>query len=122
MFFYILNAYWRRYRVMVIRGDLCCFFLAAALTPGDPARDPGVTAGKPLRSLNASATVWAERPRCWCQFGTWMGRIAAGDLGTGRCFRIPLSRDDRRPSGPTLNIALMTIVISVALGRAYGVV
>lgn len=53
---------------------------------------------------------------------TWMGQLARGDLGTSLLSNTSVAGMVGARLGPTINIALMTIVISVLLAVPMGVI
>jgi len=76
------------------------------LTPGDLARSFGGDAANPCALERIRDSLGLERPAAWLQFfGTWRGQLLRGDLGNiVACANTSVGWDDRRPSGPTLNI------------------
>jgi peptide/nickel transport system permease protein len=55
------------------------------------------------------------------QFLLWLGRIVEGDLGTSIFFKIPVLDLILQHIEPTLSLAAVTLVISVSIGIAIGV-
>ncbi len=55
------------------------------------------------------------------QFITWMGRLLQGDLGTSLISGTPVTTMVGQRMFPTINLALLTIVIAVAIAVPLGV-
>ncbi|MBB5703234.1 peptide/nickel transport system permease protein [Ochrobactrum daejeonense] len=96
-------------------------FLLLRLTPGDPA---AILAG------DAATTEQLERIReamglnepILTQYFTWMGRIFRGDLGVSLISGVPVLDMISQRIGPTISIAVLTIIIAVLAAIPMGVV
>jgi peptide/nickel transport system permease protein len=96
-------------------------FLLLRLTPGDPA---AIIAG------DTATTEQLERIReslglsdpLLTQFGRWVGLLMQGDLGTSLISNTPVTGMIAQRIWPTLNIAILTIVLSVAIAVPIGVI
>jgi len=119
MFFYILKRILATIPVMVIVAIFV--FLLLRLTPGDPAAILAGDAATPAQLERISDSLGLNDPLL-VQFGTWMGQLLRGDLGTSLLSNTSVAGMIGDRLGPTLNIALMTIVISVALAVPMGVI
>ena len=119
MFFYILKRILATIPVMVIVAIFV--FLLLRLTPGDPAAILAGDAAAPAQLERIRDSLGLNDPLL-VQFGTWMGQLLRGDLGTSLLSNTSVAGMIGDRLGPTLNIALMTIVISVALAVPMGVI
>jgi peptide/nickel transport system permease protein len=96
-------------------------FLLLRLTPGDPA---AILAG------DAATTEQLERIReamglnepILTQYFTWMGNIMQGDLGVSLISGVPVLDMVSQRIGPTISIAVLTIIIAVLVAIPMGVV
>ena len=119
MFFYILKRILATIPVMVIVAIFV--FLLLRLTPGDHAAILAGDAAPPAQLERIRDSLGLNDPLL-VQFGTWMGQLLRGDLGTSLLSNTSVAGMIGDRLGPTLNIALMTIVISVALAVPMGVI
>lgn len=95
-------------------------FLLLRLTPGDPA---AILAG------DAATTEQLERIRemmglnepILTQYFTWMGNVFRGDLGTSLISGVPVMDMISQRVGPTISIAILTIIIAILLAIPMGV-
>ncbi len=118
MFIYILKRVLATIPVMVIVAVFV--FLLLRLTPGDPAAILAGDAATPAQLERIRDRLGLNDPLI-VQFATWMGQLLRGDLGTSLISNTSVSGMIGERLGPTLNLALMTIVISVALAVPMGV-
>ncbi|KAA9366925.1 ABC transporter permease [Ochrobactrum quorumnocens] len=96
-------------------------FLLLRLTPGDPA---AILAG------DAATTEQLERIReamglnepILTQYFTWMGKILQGDLGVSLISGVPVLDMVSQRIGPTISIAVLTIIIAVVVAIPMGVI
>jgi peptide/nickel transport system permease protein len=96
-------------------------FLLLRLTPGDPAAILAGDAATPAQLERIRDSLGLNDPLL-TQFVTWMGQLLSGNLGTSLLSNTPVAGMIADRLGPTMNIALMTIVISVALAVPMGVI
>jgi peptide/nickel transport system permease protein len=96
-------------------------FLLQQLLPGDPAlvmageeRDPAV-----IEELRRQYRL--DQPLV-VQYGYWIGGVLTGNLGESMRLKEPVSRLIAQKFPVTLQLALMAIVISLAIGVTAGVV
>ena len=94
-------------------------FLLIHLSPGDPAAlIAGVLASTDdIAKLRTSLGL--DQP-LWRQFVIWAGRLAHGDLGTSIFTQVPVTELLAQRLEPTLSIALLTMLISLALAIPLG--
>lgn len=96
-------------------------FLLLRLTPGDPA---AILAG------DAATTEQLDRIReamglnepILTQYFTWMGKIFQGDLGTSLISGVPVLDMVSQRIGPTISIAVLTIIIAILVAIPMGVI
>jgi peptide/nickel transport system permease protein len=119
MFFYILKRVLATIPVMLIVAIFV--FLLLRLTPGDPAAILAGDAATPAQLERIRERLGLNDPLL-TQFFTWMGQLLRGDLGTSLLSNTSVAGMLADRLGPTVNIALMTIVISVALAVPMGVI
>tara|TARA_R110002095_G_scaffold204089_5_gene186573 strand:+ start:2733 stop:3674 length:942 start_codon:yes stop_codon:yes gene_type:complete len=119
MFVYILKRVLATIPVMVIVAIFV--FLLLRLTPGDPAAILAGDAATPAQLERIRDSLGLNDPLL-TQFMTWMGQLARGDLGTSLLSNTSVAGMVGARLGPTINIALMTIVISVLLAVPMGVI
>jgi peptide/nickel transport system permease protein len=96
-------------------------FLLLRLTPGDPAAILAGDAATPDQLERIRDRLGLNDP-LYVQFFTWAGQLLQGDLGTSLISNTSVSSMIGNRIGPTINIALMTIFISVALAVPMGVI
>ncbi|MFT6446615.1 MAG: peptide/nickel transport system permease protein [Sulfitobacter pontiacus] len=119
MFVYILKRVLATIPVMAIVAIFV--FLLLRLTPGDPAAILAGDAATPAQLERIRDSLGLNDPLL-TQFATWMGQLLRGNLGTSLLSNTPVAGMIADRLGPTMNIALMTIVISVALAVPMGVI
>ncbi|WP_273728560.1 ABC transporter permease [Brucella gallinifaecis] len=96
-------------------------FLLLRLTPGDPA---AILAG------DAATTEQLDRIRqamglnepILTQYFTWMGNILQGDFGVSLISGVPVIDMVSQRIGPTISIAILTIIIAVLVAIPMGVI
>jgi len=116
---YILKRVLATIPVMVIVAVFV--FLLLRLTPGDPAAILAGDAATPAQLERIRDRLGLNDP-LYVQFVTWVGQLLRGDLGTSLISNTSVAGMIGARLGPTVNIAVMTIVISVALAVPMGVI
>ena len=96
-------------------------FLLLRLTPGDPAAIIAGDMATPAQLERIREAMGLNQP-IHVQFITWLGQLLRGDLGTSLISHTPVSGMIADRFGPTLSIALLTILISVLLAVPMGVI
>lgn len=96
-------------------------FLLLRLTPGDPAAILAGDAATPAQLEKIRTSLGLNDPLL-VQFGTWIGQLFRGDLGISLISNIPVVDMVGQRIWPTINIALMTIILSVVIAVPMGVV
>jgi peptide/nickel transport system permease protein len=119
MLIYILKRMLATIPVMVIVAVFV--FLLLRLTPGDPAAILAGDAATPAQLERIRERLGLNDPLL-TQFWAWMMQLLRGDLGTSLLSNTSVAGMIGDRLGPTLNIAMMTIVISVALAVPMGVI
>lgn len=95
-------------------------FLLLRLTPGDPAAIIAGDMATPEQLERIREAMGLNEP-ILSQFFTWMGRLLQGDLGTSLISGTPVTTMIGQRIFPTINLALLTIVIAVAIAVPMGV-
>ena len=116
---YILRRVLATIPVMVIVAVFV--FLLLRLTPGDPAAILAGDAATPAQLERIRERLGLNDP-LHVQFVTWAGRTLQGDLGTSLISNTSVSGMIASRLGPTINIALLTIGISILLAVPMGVI
>jgi len=95
-------------------------FLLLRLTPGDPAAIIAGDMATPEQLERIREAMGLNQP-IHTQFITWIGRLLQGDLGTSLISGTPVLTMVGQRIFPTINLALLTIVIAVAIAVPMGV-
>lgn len=119
MLSYILKRVLATVPVMIIVAVFV--FLLLRLTPGDPAAILAGDAATPAQLERIRDNLGLNDP-LHVQFFTWTGQMLQGDLGTSLISNTSVADMIGDRLGPTINIALMTIIISVLLAVPMGVI
>ncbi|MFD1694182.1 ABC transporter permease [Roseibium aestuarii] len=96
-------------------------FLLLRLTPGDPAAIIAGDAATPAQLEKIRASLGLSEP-ILVQFATWIGHLVRGDLGISLISNIPVTELIGQRIWPTINIALLTICLSVLIAVPMGVI
>jgi peptide/nickel transport system permease protein len=95
-------------------------FLLIHLSPGDPA---ALIAGDYATADDIArlhTALGLDQP-LWRQFMLWLGKLAQGDMGTSIFTQVPVTQLLAQRIQPTLSIAALTMVLSVAVAVPLGV-
>lgn len=109
--------------VLLIVGITLVAFVLTHVVPGDPA-----AAALGQRAIEDPATVAAFRAKyglddpLWRQYFTYLFGLLHGDFGISQQTRRPVLTDLVEYLPPTIELALVAIVISLVLGIAMGTV
>ena len=95
-------------------------FLLLRLTPGDPAAIIAGDMATPAQLDRIREAMGLNDP-LHIQFLTWMRALSQGDLGVSLISNTPVTGMIGQRMWPTLNIAVLTIIISVAIAVPMGV-
>ncbi|SEF47699.1 ABC transporter permease [Billgrantia desiderata] len=118
MFVYILKRLLAVIPVLVIVALFV--FLMLRLTPGDPAAILAGDSATPAQLERIRENLGLNLP-LHVQFIQWVTNMLQGDLGVSLISNTPVSTMIAQRIWPTLNIALLTITISVLLAVPMGV-
>ncbi|WP_375454296.1 ABC transporter permease [uncultured Methylobacterium sp.] len=95
-------------------------FLLLRLAPGDPAAILAGDAASPEQIAQIRARLGLDQPMLE-QFGTWIWRLAHGDLGTSIISNKPVAALILDRIEPTLALAVTTILFAVLVAVPLGV-
>lgn len=95
-------------------------FLLLRLTPGDPAAIIAGDMATPAQLERIREAMGLNDP-LHVQFMSWVGRLLQGDLGVSLISNTPVATMVAERVAPTLSIAVLTIIMSVALAVPMGV-
>ncbi|WP_163264207.1 ABC transporter permease [Chelativorans alearense] len=95
-------------------------FLLLRLTPGDPAAIIAGDMATPAQLERIRTSLGLSEP-LHEQFITWVGLLLQGDLGTSLISNTPVTQMIGQRVWPTINIAILTIVLSVLIAVPMGV-
>jgi peptide/nickel transport system permease protein len=95
-------------------------FLLLRLTPGDPAAIIAGDMATPAQLERIRQSLGLSDP-LHVQFLTWVGLLMKGELGTSLISNTPVTQMIGQRIWPTVNIAVMTIVLSVLIAVPMGV-
>lgn len=96
-------------------------FLLLRLTPGDPA---AIIAGDQAtpEQLNRIREAMGLNKPILSQFVDWSGRLLRGDLGVSLISNTPVAGMIASRIGPTISIAILTMIMSIAIAVPMGVI
>lgn len=109
--------------VLLVLGISLVAFVLTQLVPGDPA-----AAALGQRAIEDPTIVAAWRQQygldkpVWQQYFVYLGNLLHGDLGVSQQTRRPVLTDLGEYLPPTIELALVAIVISLVVGFALGLV
>lgn len=95
-------------------------FLLLRLTPGDPVAIIAGDMATPAQLERIREAMGLNDP-LHIQFVTWVGQLLRGDLGVSLISNTPVATMVADRIAPTLSIAVLTIVMSVAIAVPMGV-
>ncbi len=95
-------------------------FLLLRLTPGDPAAIIAGDMATPAQLERIRESLGLKDP-LHIQFITWVGLLLQGELGTSLISSTPVTRMIGQRIWPTINIAVLTIILSVLISVPMGV-
>ncbi|WP_304617888.1 ABC transporter permease [Paracoccus sp. (in: a-proteobacteria)] len=95
-------------------------FLLLRLTPGDPAAIIAGDMATPAQLERIREAMGLNDP-IPVQFATWIGQLLRGDLGVSLISNTPVSVMVADRIGPTISIAVLTILMSVVIAVPMGV-
>lgn len=95
-------------------------FLLLRLTPGDPAAIIAGDMATPAQLERIRESLGLNDP-LYVQFVTWVGNLLRGDLGTSIISNTSVTAMIGQRIWPTVNIAVLTILLSVVIAVPMGV-
>ena len=96
-------------------------FLLLRLTPGDPAAILAGDAATPAQLERIRTSLGLNEP-IYVQFTTWVDQLLHGNLGISLISNTPVAQMIGQRIWPTINIAILTILLSVLIAVPMGVV
>jgi peptide/nickel transport system permease protein len=104
-------------------GMSVVIFLLLRLAPGNIVDILFSTGGyvNPSERAAIERELGLDKP-LWAQYGEWMGQLAVGNLGKSYRYDLPAWEIIRPLIPVTLELALLSLIISVALGVPFGVI
>lgn len=106
--------------IPVMTGVAIFVFLLLRLTPGDPAAIIAGDMATPAQLERIRESLGLNEP-LHTQFFAWLALLLQGDLGTSLISNTPVTRMIGQRIWPTINIALLTITLSVLIAVPMGV-
>ena len=109
--------------LVTLFGMSVVIFLLLRLAPGNIVDILFSTGGyvNPSERAAIERELGLDRP-LWAQYVEWMGQLAVGNLGKSYRYDLPAWEIIRPLIPVTLELALLSLVISVALGVPFGVI
>jgi peptide/nickel transport system permease protein len=109
--------------LVTLFGMSVVIFLLLRLAPGNIVDILFSTGGyvNPSERAAIERELGLDRP-LWAQYGEWMGQLAVGNLGKSYRYDLPAWEIIRPLIPVTLELALLSLIISVALGVPLGVI
>ena len=109
--------------LVTLFGMSVVIFLLLRLAPGNIVDILFSTGGyvNPAERAAIEQELGLDRP-LWAQYGEWMGQLAVGNLGKSYRYDLPAWEIIRPLIPVTLELALLSLIISVALGVPFGVI
>jgi peptide/nickel transport system permease protein len=95
-------------------------FLLIHLSPGDPAALIAGDLASTEDIARLHVALGLDQP-LWQQFLLWLGKLAHGDLGTSLFTQVPVAGLLAQRLEPTLSIAVLTMLLSIAISIPLGV-
>jgi peptide/nickel transport system permease protein len=95
-------------------------FLALRLVPGNPIQSVASQILDPAQLARIQA-LWGLDQPIWAQYGAFMSDLVRGDLGVSMSSGIPLTRLMFERMPPTIELALVALVLSSFIGVSVGV-
>jgi peptide/nickel transport system permease protein len=96
-------------------------FLTLRLVPGDPLASVALLVLDPAQ-LDRIRSQWALDQPLWNQYVLFMGNLLRGDLGISMASGQPLTVLLYEKMPPTIELALMAMVISIVVGVGAGII
>ena len=109
--------------LVTLFGMSVVIFLLLRLAPGNIVDILFSTGGyvNPSERAAIEKELGLDKP-LWAQYGEWMGQLAVGNLGKSYRYDLPAWEIIRPLIPVTLELALLSLIISVVLGVPFGVI
>jgi peptide/nickel transport system permease protein len=109
--------------LVTLFGMSVVIFLLLRLAPGNIVDILFSTGGyvNPSERAAIERELGLDKP-LWAQYVAWMGQLAVGNLGKSYRYDLPAWEIIRPLIPVTLELALLSLIISVALGVPFGVI
>lgn len=118
MYAYLVKRILATIPVMIVVGIFV--FLLLHLTPGDPAAVIAGDYASPKDIERIRAQLGLDEP-IYVQFGVWVSKLMAGDLGISIFSNLPVSQLIMQRIEPTIALAVVTIILAVIVAVPLGV-
>jgi peptide/nickel transport system permease protein len=96
-------------------------FIALRLVPGDPI-DSVATQNMTVEQVAQYRAEWGLDQPLWQQYLSFLGNLARGDLGVSMSSAVPLTRLLFERVPPTIELAVVGLLISTLLGVGAGLI
>jgi len=96
-------------------------FCLLHLSPGDPAAIIAGDSASPADIARIHQALGLDQPLC-IQFADWVWRLMHGDLGISIFTNLPVTTLIKQRVGPTVALALSTLIVSVVVAVPMGVI
>ncbi|HUC12140.1 MAG TPA: ABC transporter permease [Stellaceae bacterium] len=96
-------------------------FCLLHLSPGDPAAIIAGDSASPADIARIHQALGLDQPLC-IQFADWVWRLMHGDLGISIFTNLPVTTLIEQRVGPTVALALSTLIVSVVVAVPMGVI
>jgi peptide/nickel transport system permease protein len=109
--------------LVTLFGMSVVIFLLLRLAPGNIVDILFSTGGyvNPSERAAIERELGLDKP-LWAQYGEWIGQLAIGNLGKSYRYDLPAWEIIRPLIPVTLELAVLSLIISVALGVPFGVI
>jgi ABC-type dipeptide/oligopeptide/nickel transport system permease component len=107
--------------IPTLLGVTIIIFLLIRLIPGDPARVIAGLTASDEEVQRIRVELGLTRP-IHVQYGIYLSQLLRGNLGISAVTRAPVAEEIRLRMGPTVGLAISSIVVATVLGLAAGIV
>ena len=107
--------------IPTLMGVTIVIFLLIRLIPGDPARVIAGLTASDEEVQRIRVEMGLTRP-IYVQYGIYLHELLRGNLGMSAVTRAPVAEEIRLRMGPTVGLAISSIVVATVLGLAAGIV
>jgi peptide/nickel transport system permease protein len=96
-------------------------FFVLRLVPGDPLASVA-TLVLDQAALDRARAEWGLDQTVWQQYGRFLGNLVRGDLGISMASGVPLTRLLFEKMPPTIELAIVAMIISTVVGVGAGII